>query len=114
MERQLKIITFLLVNIFSFMTGTEPEEIMERAELSVGPKTKRTRTVFTPPTVDEVRDYCNERNNSVDPVKFVNWYSARGWKVGKEKMSDWKAAVRTWEDRKREDEPKGANSQWGR
>ena len=53
---------------------------------------------FTPPTVDEVRDYCQERGSSVDPEKFVDFYSANGWKQGRNKpIVDWKAAVRTWE-----------------
>lgn len=52
---------------------------------------------FTPPTIDEVRDYCIERGNNVDADTFVNFYESKGWKVGKEPMKDWKAAVRTWE-----------------
>ena len=53
---------------------------------------------FTPPTVDEVKTYCVERGSSVDPEKFVDFYSANGWKQGKNKpIVDWKAAVRTWE-----------------
>ncbi len=52
---------------------------------------------FIPPTVDEVRTYCRERGNAVDPVRFVDYYSANGWKVGRNRMSDWRAAVRTWE-----------------
>lgn len=50
---------------------------------------------FTPPTVDEVSTYCKERNNNVDPNRFVDWYTARGWKG----IKDWKACVRTWERR---------------
>ena len=52
---------------------------------------------FIPPTLDEVREYCSERNNSVDPEKFIDYYTANGWKVGRNKMKDWKASVRTWE-----------------
>lgn len=53
---------------------------------------------FTPPTVDEVKVYCQERGSSVDPEKFVDFYAANGWKQGKNKpIVDWKAAVRTWE-----------------
>lgn len=53
---------------------------------------------FTPPTVDEVKVYCQERGSSVDPEKFVDFYSANSWKQGKNKpIVDWKAAVRTWE-----------------
>lgn len=49
------------------------------------------------PTFDEVKAYCNERNNRVDPERFIDYYTANGWKVGKNPMKDWKAAVRTWE-----------------
>lgn len=52
---------------------------------------------FTPPTLEEVSDYCQERNNGVDPQKFIDFYSSKGWMVGKNRMKDWKASVRTWE-----------------
>ena len=54
---------------------------------------------FTPPSIDEVSAYCAERNNGIDPQHFVDFYEAKGWMVGKNKMKDWKAAVRTWEGR---------------
>ena len=57
------------------------------------PKTQK----FIPPTVDEVRAYCNERNNGIDPEEFVSFYESKGWMIGKNKMKDWKAAIRTWE-----------------
>ena len=61
---------------------------------------------FTPPTVEEVKEYCKERNNTVDPETFINFYESKGWFVGKNKMKDWKAAVRTWErNRKTESTP---------
>ena len=50
-----------------------------------------------PPTLEMVSRYCTERNNGVDPQKFIDWYEARGWLVGRVKMKDWQAAVRTWE-----------------
>jgi hypothetical protein len=52
---------------------------------------------FVKPTIEEVADYCNERNNDVDAEKFYDYYSSNGWKVGKNAMKDWKASVRTWE-----------------
>jgi hypothetical protein len=54
---------------------------------------------FTPPSVNDVAQYCTERNNNVDAVKFVDFYASKGWMIGKNKMKDWKAAVRTWESR---------------
>lgn len=54
---------------------------------------------FIPPTAEQVRDYCKERNNNVNAEQFVDFYTSKGWKVGKETMKDWRAAVRTWEKR---------------
>lgn len=66
-------------------------------------KAKSTR--FLPPTVEEVREYCKERNNNVDAERFVDFYSAKGWMVGKNKMKDWRACVRTWEQRDKKEKP---------
>lgn len=57
---------------------------------------------FTPPTQEEVSAYCRERGNAVDPQRFVDFYAAKGWKVGNQPMKDWKAAVRTWEQREQQ------------
>lgn len=69
-------------------------------------QTNRTESKkFTPPTVEEVKSYCQERGNSVDPEAFCDFYTSKGWKVGKNPMKDWKAAVRTWEKRDRRPKP---------
>ena len=60
-------------------------------------KVKAKAKRFVKPTIEEVADYCNERNNDVDAEKFYDYYSSNGWKVGKNAMKDWKASVRTWE-----------------
>ena len=57
---------------------------------------------FVPPTVLEVKEYCEERNNAVDPETFVDFYSAKNWMIGKNKVKDWKACVRTWEKNRRD------------
>lgn len=49
------------------------------------------------PTMEEIEAYCIERKNAVDPIQFFDYYEANGWKVGRNSMKDWKAAVRTWE-----------------
>lgn len=59
--------------------------------------TTRTREKFTPPTLEEVTAYCRERKNNVDPQRWLDHYQSNGWRVGKNHMEDWKAAVRTWE-----------------
>lgn len=56
---------------------------------------------FVPPSVEQVRAYCRERGNSIDPEAFVNYYASKGWTVGRAPMRDWRAAVRTWEQRRR-------------
>lgn len=63
---------------------------------------KEKRKRFTPPSVEDVRAYCTERKNGIDPQAFVDYYTARDWYIGKNKMKDWKAAVRTWENRRKD------------
>lgn len=62
---------------------------------NIGDKPQRTR--FKPPTIEEVQAYCKERQNNVDAERFIDYYTSNGWKVGKNTMKDWKAAVRNWE-----------------
>lgn len=69
-------------------------------------KKSSTPSRFTPPTVDEIRAYCAERGNDVDPDRFYDFYASKGWRVGQNPMRDWRAAVRTWE--RRDERPGGA------
>lgn len=66
---------------------------------------KKTRTIFRPPTVQEVKDYCEQRGNSIDAEYFVDFYTSKNWMVGKNKMKDWRACVRTWERNYRQEKP---------
>ena len=61
---------------------------------------------FVPPTVEEVRAYCNDNNFSFSPEKFVDYYQARGWTISGAVMFDWKAAARIWA---RKEEKNGRN-----
>lgn len=54
---------------------------------------------FIKPTIDEIKKYCLERNNNVDVNRFYDFYESKGWKVGNQSMKDWKACIRTWEQR---------------
>ena len=54
---------------------------------------------FTPPTVEEVAEYCQQRKNNISPEAFIDYYTSKGWMIGKNKMKDWKSAVRNWERR---------------
>ena len=67
-------------------------------QLTTNKNVKKNNTYRTP-TLEEVTAYCNERKNGVDPQVWMNHYQAIGWMVGKNKMRDWKATVRTWEQR---------------
>ncbi len=58
---------------------------------------KETRKKFIKPSLEDVRQYCQERRNNVDPRRFLDYYDSNGWMVGKNPMKDWRAAVRTWE-----------------
>ena len=62
---------------------------------------------FVKPTLQEIKDYCEERNNNINAQYFIDYYESNGWMVGKGKpMKDWKASVRTWEQREKEKEKK--------
>ena len=63
------------------------------------------RKKFTIPTPEEVQAYCDERKNGISGQQFCDFYSSKGWKIGKEPMKDWKAAVRTWEMRRKSQSP---------
>lgn len=55
------------------------------------------KTRFVKPSVDEIKAYCDSRQNDIDPEEFIDFYQSKNWFVGKNKMVDWKAAIRTWE-----------------
>ena len=76
----------------------------------LGKDSNKGRTKFVPPTVEEVKAYCLERKNGLDAQAFVDFYESKGWKVGKEPMKDWKASVRTWENRRKGEAPKKETS----
>ena len=86
------------VNNIEPLNGVEkiPPDIEAEKEKEIDIDKKPLKR-FTAPTLEEVKEYCSERKNGVDAERFVNYYTANGWKVGKNPMKDWKAAVRTWE-----------------
>ena len=79
----------------------DKDKIKESKEINSKEFTKKAATAtFTPPTVEEVRKYCTERKNTVNPQAFVDYYAGRGWYLSKGvKVKDWRACVRTWEQR---------------
>lgn len=68
-------------------------------------KEKNIKNII-PPSVEMVTEYCQERNNSVDPETFISFYESKGWMIGKNKMKDWQSAVRTWEKSRSRDPQK--------
>lgn len=58
---------------------------------------------FAPPSMEDVAAYCKERGNGIDPQRFIDFYASKGWVVGKTRMKDWRAAIRTWEGRRKEE-----------
>lgn len=77
-------------------------------------KKETKRKVFTKPTLDEVAAYCIERSNGIDAASFINFYESKGWLIGKSPMKDWKAAVRTWEAKRKENKPKAVKVETAR
>ena len=85
-------------NLEEILKKSTPEiekKIEKEIDSSASTTTKRKR--FEKPTLSEIEQYCIERGNKVDAQHFYDYYESNGWKVGKNSMKDWKAAVRTWE-----------------
>ena len=67
----------------------------------------KNKSRFIPPTAEEVAEYCRERGNSIDPEEFIDFYTANGWVQGKGKpIKDWKACIRTWESKRKAEQPR--------
>lgn len=84
-------------------TNKEDKEYKEEKEIN----NNIYNPPFIPPLLEEVSAYCKERGNGIDPEHFIDYYQSKGWMIGKNKMKDWKAAVRNWErDHKQQQPPK--------
>lgn len=66
---------------------------------SITKKERAKSSRFSPPSLEQVKEYCKERKNNIDAEQFIAFYASKGWKVGSQPMKDWKAAVITWEKR---------------
>ena len=92
-----------LISVLNYNAFQSVEEVTEKeTEISDAHETAKKVARFIPPTVDEVQAYCEERKNGVDARCFVDFYESKIWVVGKAKMNNWKAAVRTWERNRRD------------
>ena len=77
--------------------GHEAPPNQEPLTINQEPLTNKKTTRFTPPSLEEVKSYCSERKNNINPQSFIDHYESNGWMRGKAKIKDWKACVRTWE-----------------
>ena len=75
-------------------TAIDEKDKIDEKENSYG---KQKPQQIVRPSLEEVEAYCIERDNDIDPIHFHDYYEANGWKIGKNPMKSWKAAIRTWE-----------------
>lgn len=109
-------------NKYSIITITCYEKYQDVSQQTANKQpTKRQQTTtpkqvtinnkqFIAPSVGEVEAYCESRGNGIKGEAFVDYYEARGWMIGKHKMKSWQSAVRTWENRRKEQEPKNTKT----
>lgn len=103
-----------------YAKAAPPAAKIANADFAEEPKAKPAkaepakRASFEKPTVEEIAVYCSERKNGINPQAFFEFYESKGWKVGAVKMKDWRASVRTWEQRhKNEGGGRKAGGMWG-
>jgi hypothetical protein len=84
----------------------QPEDSSSSSSSSSSSIHKNKKNIYReiPPQTEDVKSYCQERSNGINPEMFFDYYQSRGWMIGKNKMKDWKAAIRTWE-RNNKDNP---------
>ena len=83
-------------------TGYQMDTQVRLGKDSIGKVNNKEVRKFKKPTIEEIKDYCIERNNGINAEAFYDFYESKDWYVGKNKMKDWKACVRTWEKREKE------------
>ena len=76
---------------------TVSDTVERQIRIDKNNKENKIKERFVKPSIDEIRSYCEERNNGIDAGNFFDFYESKGWKVGSTPMKDWKACVRTWE-----------------
>ena len=85
--------------VITLVNSSIKEKFTDNTTINNTNLTDSNKAHFKKPTLDEVKNYCLERNNNIDAEAFIDFYESKDWKIGKNKMKDWKAAVRTWERR---------------
>lgn len=95
-------------NPLGYLETQEKQEEPKKADtvsvsVSETDSTTEKRMRFIPPTSQEVKEYVSVNNYSVNEKMFIDYYTSNGWKVGKNTMKDWKAAVRNWNERNKKE-----------
>ena len=92
----------ILTRVITLVNKPHKEKLTDNNNININ-NTNLTdsnkKAFFKKPSVIDIIDYCKERNNNIDAEAFIDFYESKDWKIGKNKMKDWKAAVRTWERR---------------
>ena len=83
--------------------GIHMENANANANEDINDNEKHKGVGFRPPAIKQVQAYCQGRSNGIDPAAFIDFYASKGWMIGKNKMKDWRAAIRTWENSRKEE-----------
>ena len=94
-KQYFKINELQVIKLLNNLSATNLTSINKNKEIRIINK------LFTIPTISEVEVYCLERKNNIEAESFINFYDSKGWMVGKNKMKDWRACIRTWEMREK-------------
>ena len=119
-KRHIKINTSQIINLFANGLETSFQKIKKLDCEKLGTNSNNInnnknnkkeiyKERFVKPTIEEIEEYCKERNNGIDAVMFYNFYESKDWMVGKNKMKDWKACIRTWEQRDKKEKQSSTN-----
>ena len=92
----------ILTRVITLVNTPSKEKLIDNTNININ-NTNLTdsnkKALFKKPTIDEVKNYCILRNNNIDAEAFYDFYESKDWKIGKNRMKDWKASIRTWERR---------------
>jgi len=94
----------ILTRVITLVNNPSKEKLTDNTNINIT-NTNLTdsnkKALFKKPTLDEVKNYCILRKNNIDSEAFIDFYESKDWLIGKNKMKDWKACVRTWENREK-------------
>ena len=89
----------IISRVITLRNSPSKEKFIDNTTINNTNLTDSNKKRFKKPSLDEVKNYCIERNNNIDAQSFIDFYESKGWQIGKETMKSWEACVRTWEGR---------------